>query len=359
MEKALTLNLKNRKIFIGEGHPCFIVAELSANHGGDLAKAQAIIKSAAKAGADAIKLQTYLPSTMTLDCDNEYFKVKSETGPKEWNKTLYQLYEEAYTPWEWHKELQDLTESLGMVFFSTPFDSTAVDFLETLDVPLYKIASYELTDLPLLKKVAQTKKPVILSVGFGTLEEVTVAVDTLQSNGATEIALLYCVTNYSKNPDEEHTNLSTMHDLKRKFNVVIGFSDNTGGIDIPLQAVHMGASIIEKHVIAEGDTTALDSNFSLDPNELKSFVEKVRKSEVISGKPFYGLRNQNEAYFKNFRRSLFAAKDIAPGEELTAENIRVIRPAFGLQPKFYNSVIGKKAVTGIRKGTPLNWGLFE
>jgi pseudaminic acid synthase len=345
---------------VGRGFPALIIAELSANHGQDLEKAEAIIRQAANAGADAIKLQTYLPSTMTIDCDNEYFQVQGSTGPADWkNQNLYRLYEKAYTPWDWHPRLQKLTHELGMIFFSTPFDSSAVDFLEGMNVPLYKVASYELTDIPLLKKVAATKKPVIISIGFGTLDEVTVAIDTLRKSGSEQIAVLHCVTNYSKEPDLEHTNLSTMLDLALRFNVVVGFSDNTGGIDIPLQAVMMGASIIEKHVIvAEGDRV-LDAEFSLGPNEFNRFIETVRRAELIAGKPNYGIRNESENYFKTFRRSIFAVRDIKKGETFNSSNIRVIRPSFGLEPRFYDTVIGKRAVCDISVGTPLTWGFIE
>ena len=346
--------------WIGENCPCFIVAELSANHGQDLNKAKEIIRQSAAAGADAIKLQTYLPSTMTLDCDNEHFLVAGETGPDDWkNKTLYQLYQQAYTPWEWHPILQKLTEELGMIFFSTPFDATAVDFLESLNVPLYKIASYELTDVLLLEKVAKTKKPVIISIGFGDLDEVTMALETLRRHGAKDIAILHCVTNYSKEPDLKHTNLSTIRDLEKRFGTVTGFSDNTGGIEIPLQAVMVGAAVIEKHIIVREGDKSLDAKFSLEPNEFKLLVTKVREFETAYGKPVYGPRNQNENYFKNFRRSIFASCDIKKGERLTAKNMRVVRPSHGLAPRYWDQVVNKKAVVDIKMGTPMTWEGFE
>lgn len=345
---------------IGSGYPCFIVAEVSANHGQDLKKAEEIIRRAAAAGADAIKLQTYLPSTMTIDCDAEPFLVQGEVGPGEWkNQTLYELYKKAYTPWEWHPGLQKLTEDLGMVFFSTPFDETAVDFLEKLDVPLYKIASYELTDIPLLKRVAKTGKPVIFSTGFGNLDEVTEAAQTLREHGVKQIAILHCVTHYSKDPDEGHTNLSTMRDLARRFDVVVGFSDNTGGIEVPLQAVHMGAAIIEKHVVVEEGDQVLDGAFSLGPKELKSFVDAVRRSEKISGRPSYGPQSENEKYFQRFRRSVFAIEDIRKGEVLSSRNTRVIRPANGLAPRYFEEVIGRRAAADVPRGTPLTWEHLE
>lgn len=355
MVKFLSFDSELGKISIGNGFPCFVVAEMSANHNGNLQQARSIIHGAASSGANAIKLQTYLPSTMTIDCDNEYFKVQSKTGPQDWNKSLYTLYQSAYTPWEWHKELKELTESLGMIFFSTPFDPTSVDFLEDLNVPLYKVASYELTDLPLLKKIASTKKPIILSTGFASLEEITQAVQTLRDSNVEELALLYCVTNYSDNPDYETTNLSTIQDLAKRFNVVVGFSDNTGGIDIPLQAVNCGASILEKHIKLDEDFEATDASFSISLTDFRELVLKIRQQESVFGEPFYGVRNENEAYFRNFRRSIFIIRDMVKGEIFTDENIRVIRPAYGLEPKHYEEILGKKAKFDIPRGTPLDW----
>ena len=359
MAKFMSFDSKLGKISIGNDFPCFVVAEMSANHNGNLQKARSIIYGAASAGANAIKLQTYLPETMTIDCEKEYFKVQSKTGPQGWNQSLYNLYQSAHTPWEWHRELKDLTESLGMIFFSTPFDSTAVDFLEDLHVPLYKVASYELTDLPLLKKVASTNKPIILSTGFASLSEVTEAVQTLRQSNVEQIALLYCVTNYSDNPDYNATNLSTIQDLAARFDVVVGFSDNTGGIEIPLQAVNCGASILEKHIKLDEDFEATDSSFSISLTDFKELVLKIRRGEAIFGEPFYGIRNENEEYFRNFRRSIFIVRDIEKGEIFTQDNIRVIRPAFGLEPKHFEEILGKKAAVDITRGTPLDWKHLE
>jgi len=355
MAKFLSFDSKLGKISIGNGFPCFVVAEMSANHNGNLKRARSIIHGAASAGANAIKLQTYLPSTMTIDCEKDYFKVQSKTGPQDWNKSLYSLYQSAHTPWEWHKELKELTESLGMIFFSTPFDSTSVDFLEALNVPLYKVASYELTDLPLLKKIASTKKPIILSTGFASLEEISEAMQTLRDSNVEQIALLYCVTNYSDNPDFKTTNLSTIQDLASRFNVVVGFSDNTGGIDIPLQAVDCGASILEKHIKLDEDFEATDASFSISMTDFGNLVMKIRQQELIFGEPFYGVRNENEAYFRNFRRSIFIVRDIQEGEIFTEDNIRVIRPAYGLEPKHYEVILGKISKVDISRGTPLDW----
>jgi pseudaminic acid synthase len=343
---------------IGLGHPAFVIAEVSANHQQDYEKAEAIIRISAEAGADAIKLQTYTPETMTIDCDSELFMVKSDNS-KNWNTKLFDLYKKAYTPLEWHAPLKEITENLGMVFFSTPFDSSAVDLLTELNVELFKVASYELTDIPLLKKIAQTGRPVILSVGFGSLEEITEAIDTLRANGSKNIVVLHCVTNYSQQPDIGHSNLSTMLDLANRFNVAYGFSDNSGGIEIPLQAVMMGACMLEKHVIAKKGDGGLDSHFSICGEELKELVTAVRQAELIYGRPNYGPRNENEAYFKKFRRSLFVVEDIKKGEIVSVNNVRVIRPEGGLAPKFFDAVIGKKATVNIDRGTPLDWSLLD
>lgn len=356
---SFTINTPKGLRKIGYGYPVFVIAEVSANHQQDYKKAEEIIHASFEAGADAIKLQTYTPNSMTIDSDKSHFMVKSKNS-QNWNKKLYDLYLEAYTPLEWHAPLKTLTEKLGMVFFSTPFDNSAVDFLTKMNVEIFKIASYELTDIPLLKKVAKTGKPVIISVGFGDLNEVEEAIDTLRSSGAKNISILYCVTNYSEQPSIEDSNLSTMLDIAERFNVVCGFSDNTGGIDVPIQAVIMGASIVEKHVIANKGDGGLDSHFSVSGDELKKFVAAARKAELIKGKPTYGPRNENEAYFKKFRRSLFVVKNVKKGEVLSMENVRVIRPeGGGLAPKFLDQVVGKKVVVDIERGTPLKWSDIE
>lgn len=333
---------------------------MSANHGQSFERASRIVRSAAEAGADAIKLQTYLPSTMTIDCDSAAFLVGGEITPAAWKgRTLFSLYESAYTPWEWHEPLRDLAHSLGLVFFSTPFDATAVDFLEGLDVPLYKIASYELTDLPLLACIARTGKPVVASVGFGTLAEVSRAVATLRDNGSSDVALLHCVTSYGAAPREEAIRLRTIEDLRRRFGVVAGFSDNMPGIDVPLQAAIMGASIIEKHVVAGDGAAVIDASFSLSPDELREMVSRIRRAERIAGSPSYGPQNDTERYFVRFRRSIFVVRDVSKGDVLTEDNVRVIRPSDGLDPAHWSEVLGRRAATDIRRGTPLDWSLVE
>ncbi|MBI2145803.1 pseudaminic acid synthase [Candidatus Woesearchaeota archaeon] len=354
-----TIRTPSGERIIGSGHPAFIIAEMSSNHGQNFDTAVEIIKAAAKAGADAIKLQTYTPDTMTINCNTEHFIVGGKETPEGWKgQTLYELYQKAYTPWEWHVPLQKIAEELGLVFFSTPFDETAVDFLESLNVPIYKIASYEVTHLPLLKKVAHTGKPVIMSVGFATLDEIGLAVRILRENGTKDIALLHCVTAYSNEPNPENINLITMPDIQSRFNVVVGFSDNNHGIEIPLQAVLMGGSIIEKHMVLDTSKKTLDADFSINPYEFKNLVAAVRKSEKIQGVVKYGTQSSTEEHNKQYRRSIFAVCDIAKGEYFTEDNVKVIRPAAGLEPKYYEIILSKKSNQAISQGTPLGWDLL-
>lgn len=345
---------------IGPGQPCFIIAEMSANHQQNFEKAVSIIHAAAKAGADAIKLQTYTPEGMTIDCDKEWFHAGGQGNPALWSKeTLFTIYQKAHTPREWHPQLKKIAESLGLVFFSTPFDPSAVDFLEQLDIPLYKIASYEVTDIPLLKRVAQTKKPIILSVGFASREEIDLAVATLRQGGSKDIALLHCVTAYSRKPNESEINLQTILEFRDRYGVVVGFSDNNAGQDIPLQAAAMGASIIEKHVVASDQETTFDADFSLDPEELANLVTAIRRQETIRGVINYGVQGKAEEHNLRYRKSIFVVKDIGKGEPFTAENIRVIRPSFGLPSKYLPQILGKKAAIDIERGTPLSFDHVE
>lgn len=348
-------NIRIKKRIIGEGYPCFIVAELSGNHHQKFDEAVALIKAAAKAGADAVKLQTYTPDTMTLDSRKHWFIVGGKNNPGEWKgKTLYKLYKKAYTPWEWQPKLKKMAEGLGLILFSTPFDKTAVDFLEKISVPCYKISSYEVTDIPLIKRVAQTRKPVILSVGFANLTEIKQAVESLRKNGCLQIALLHCVTAYSGAPDLERMNLQTINDLKTRFGVVSGFSDNNAGIEVPLYSVAMGASIVEKHFILDRGKGGPDAQFSIEPVELAQLVKTIRNFEKAKGKVHYGPADFKERYNKRFRRSIFVVADIKKGDVFTASNIRVIRPEFGLSPSMLEEVIGKQATKDIKRGTPLN-----
>ena len=348
---------------IGPGEPCFIIAEVSANHNQSYDKAVEIVKAAAYAGVDAVKIQTYTPDMMTIDSDKRYFMIGDMIGsadnPDTWKRmSLYKLYQKAFTPLEWHKDLKKLTEDLGMVFFSTPYEETGVDFLKTIGVPIYKIASYETTHIPFLKHVAQTGKPVIMSVGFSTLEEIELAVKTLRENGTKDIILLHCTTAYSKIPKPEDANLNTMFDLQKRFGVITGFSDNNAGIEIPLQAVMMGASVVEKHFIASLHDKALDGDFSVGPEEMKKFVHAVRQVEKVRGGVKYGFKNESEKNNAKYQRSIFITQNIKAGEKLTKDNMRIIRPNLGLQPKYYEEVLGRVVKVDIERGEPLTWNVL-
>ena len=353
----MEIKIGNR--FVGPGHPCFIVAEVSANHNQSFDRAVDIIKAAASAGADAVKLQTYTPDTMTISSDKGWFLVDSQDSPGSWKgRTLYELYKTAYTPWEWQPRLKKIADDLGLILFSTPFDETAVDFLKKMNVPCYKIASYEATDVPLLKKIASTGKPVIISVGFASLGEVREAVDTLREGGTREIIVLHCVTAYSDKPRYEDMNLRTIADIRERFGVISGFSDNNAGIEIPIMAVLAGASVLEKHFTLRRSDGGPDSRFSLEPDEMKEMVEKIRQAEKTLGAVHYGPISEAEEYNKRFRRSIFAVKDIKEGEILTRDNVRVIRPAFGLPPRDFDKVLTKSAKIDIDRGTPLSWDMI-
>lgn len=355
--KIPTIKISGR--IIGEGQPCFIVAELSGNHHQKYKEAVKLIEAAAKAGAGAVKLQTYTPDTLTINSNRSWFLVDSSDTPNAWNKrTLYGLYGEAYTPWEWQLKLKKIAESLGLIFFSTPFDETAVDFLEKMRVPCYKIASYEANHIPLLKRVAKTGKPVIISVGFSSKEDVDYSIRTLRENGAGAIAVLHCVTAYSDSPKLEDINLRTIADLRENFGVVSGFSDNNAGIEIPATAAIMGASIIEKHVTLRRSVGGPDARFSIEPQELKQLVDAIRRAERAAGKVKYGPASAAERYMgRKFSQSVFVVHPIKKGEIFTSVNIRCIRPGDGLLPKFYEEVLGKVARLDIEEGTPLSWRL--
>lgn len=348
------------KRWVREGDPCFIVAEMSANHCQSYQKAISIIKAAKTAGADAIKLQTYTADTLTINSDKKWFQVSGKKNPKNWHKkTFYDLYKQAYMPWNWQPKLQKLAHKLGLIFFSTPFDTTAVDFLETLKVPCYKIASYECIDIPLLKKIAKTKKPVIMSVGYATLPEIELSVATLRKYGTKDLAILHCLSSYQKDGKAAYTNMRTMLDIAKKFNCVAGFSDNMGGTGIPSLAASMGAAIIEKHFIDKHTAKAFDDQFSLDTNEFKKMVDKIRWQEQVMGKVKYGPQTPEEKYNLQFRRSLFVVANIKKGEKFTAKNIRSIRPGNGLAPKHFYEIIGKVSTKDIETGTPSSWKLIK
>ena len=327
----------------------YIVAELSANHNGSLDRAIETIRAVAETGADAVKLQTYTADTLTIDCDNEYFKIRGGTV---WDgRTLYDLYKEAYTPWEWHAELQQVAVECGLDFFSTPFDESAVDFLEGLNVPVHKVASFELVDIQLLKKIGRTGKPVIMSTGMASLEEISEAMEALRSNGCSEITLLKCTSSYPAEPKD--ANLLTIPDLKEQFGCRVGLSDHTLGIVVPVAAVVLGATVIEKHLTLSRSDGGADSGFSLEPDEFREMVDAVRIVEKSLGKVHYGGSDGDEKS-KVFRRSLFVVRDMKAGEKFTPENVRSIRPGQGLMPKHLERVLNCQASCDLKRGTPLS-----
>lgn len=343
------IEIAERKV--GPGFPTYIVAEMSANHRQDLGEACRIVRAARECGADAIKLQTYRPDTVTIDCDYDYFRIKGTIWE---GQNLYRLYQEAYTPWEWQPQLKELAESLGMQFFSTPFDATAVDFLQRMEVPAYKIASFELVDLPLLRCVARTGKPVILSTGMATLGEIDEAVSTLRAAGAGQIALLKCTSAYPAPPEE--MNLRTITHLGDTFQVPVGLSDHTLGIAVPTAAVALGACIIEKHFTWSRAIPGPDSAFSLEPHEFKEMVNAIRTTEKALGQIHYGV-NEHEAMSRVFRRSLFVVQNMKAGERFTPDNVRSIRPGYGLHTRYLRTILGSFANQDIKRGTPLSWDL--
>lgn len=329
--------------------PTCIIAEVSANHNQDVERAEAIIRAAAACGADAVKLQTYTADTMTISCDNKQFRIKGTLWE---GRTLHDLYQEAYTPWEWHPRLMGLAEELGMSCFSTPFDASAVDFLEGLNVPCYKVASFEVVDISLLKTIAATDKPVIMSTGMATLAEITEAVTTLRENGTKELALLKCTSAYPAPPEE--ANLRTIPHLAQTFNCAAGLSDHTMGSAVAIAAVALGACIVEKHFTVSRADGGLDSAFSMEPEEFAQMVKDIRAAEKSLGHVNYSL-TEKEKESVVFRRSLFVVKDIRVGEPFTQENVRCIRPGYGLHPRYYDEILNKKSTQNITAGTPLTW----
>lgn len=339
---------------IGGVNPCFIIAELSANHNGSLEVAIETIKAAKKAGADAVKLQTYTPDTLTIDCDKSYFKIDKGTL---WDgKTLYELYGEAYTPWEWHKELFEIAKNEGLVCFSSPFDFSAVDFLENLNVPAYKIASFEIQDIPLIAYVASKGKPIIISTGIAEEYDIKLAVDTCRKAGNKNIVLLKCTSSYPA--PLELANLNTIPDLKQRFGVEVGFSDHTYGFLAPAVATTLGAKVIEKHFILDKSIGGPDADFSLDVKEFSEMVNMVRDTEKLLGTVSYEI-SEKVKNNRQFARSLFVVKDVKAGESVTSENIRSIRPGFGLHPKYYNDILGSKFSEDVAKGEPLNFKMIK
>lgn len=329
---------------------CYIIAEISANHNGSLDTALEMVRIASESGADAVKIQTYTADTLTIECDNEYFRI---SGGTLWDgMTLHKLYQQAYTPWEWHEAIFAEAKRIGIDCFSTPFDETAVDFLEQFDPPFHKIASFELVHHSLLRKVAQTGRPIILSTGMATLNEIAQAVEVIRSNGCKDLSLLKCTSSYPAPPEE--ANLARIRHMAETFQCKAGLSDHTLGIAVPIAAVALGASIIEKHFCRSRSEPGPDSAFSLEPGEFRCMVDSVRIAEKAVGSVTYE-RTENERRGLKFRRSLFVVKDVKKGEIFTSENIRSIRPGHGLPPGNFEHVIGRSAKSHLNRGKPLSW----
>jgi len=344
------VRIGNREI--GPGNPTYVIAEISGNHNQVLEQAIRMARAARECGADAVKLQTYTPDTMTIRSDRAEFRVGGGTL---WDgRTLYDLYSEAYTPWDWQPELKRVADEIGIQLFSTPFDASAVSFLDEMGVPAYKVASFELVDLPLIDKIARTGKPLIMSTGMATLAEIDEAVETARQAGATEIALLKCTSGYPASPEEMH--LRTIPHLAEAFQLPVGLSDHSLGIAVPVAAVALGACIIEKHFTLSRAVPGPDSAFSLEPHEFKAMVDAVRTAERALGRVHYGV-SEDEAASQAFRRSLYVVKDIRAGEPFTDETVRSIRPANGLPPKHLGSILEQRAACDIAAGTPLTWDL--
>jgi pseudaminic acid synthase len=340
---------------IGLDCPPFVIAEMSGNHNQSLERALEIVEAAAASGAHALKLQTYTPDTMTLNIDSDEFHIDD---PKSlWAGTsLYKLYEQAHTPWEWHAPIFERARALGMLAFSTPFDETAVDFLESLDVPAYKVASFENTDLPLIRRVAATGKPVIISTGMATVAEIDEAVRAAREAGCTQLVLLKCTSSYPASP--ENTNVRTVAHMRELFDCEVGLSDHTMGIGAAVTAVALGASVVEKHFTLRRADGGVDSAFSLEPEEMKALVVETERAWQSLGRVAYGPTQQERAS-SIFRRSLYVVRDIPAGEALSAGNVRAIRPGLGLSPKYLDQVLGTVARQPLKRGTPLSWDLLK
>lgn len=341
------MQIKGRKI--GGDAPVYIIAEMSANHAGSIENAKKIIHAAKAAGADCIKIQTYTPDTLTIDCDNQYFQIGDGTWGGE---NLYQLYGKAYTPWEWQAELKEEADKIGLDFFSTPFDKSSVDFLEEIGVEFYKIASFEMVDIPLIKYIASKGKPIIMSTGMSNLGEIEEAVEAVRSQGNNDFALLRCASAYPAITDE--MNLLTMKNMAETFQVPVGLSDHSMGSVGAVTAVALGAKIIEKHFCLDRSIENPDASFSMNPDEFAQMVRDIRQAEKAIGQVRYGMSNQEKSNMV-FRRSIFCVKDIKKGETLTEENIRIIRPGYGLKPKYYEEILGQVALCDIERGTPMKF----
>ncbi|WP_246608434.1 pseudaminic acid synthase [Paenibacillus agaridevorans] len=342
----------NRKI--GANHPPFIIAEMSGNHNQSLEQALEIVEAAAQAGAHALKIQTYTADTMTINSDNPDFYIEDQNSLWK-NRTLYDLYDEAHTPWGWHKAIFDRCKELGMIGFSTPFDETAVDFLESLGVECYKIASFENTDVALLRKVASTGKPMIVSTGMASIAELDELVRTVREAGGNDLVLLKCTSSYPASP--ENSNIRTIPHMQQLFDVQIGLSDHTLGIGVAVASVAMGATVIEKHFTLNRADGGVDAEFSLEPAEMRSLVEETERAWQGLGTIFYGATEREMGSLK-FRRSLYVVKDMKVGEVLKADNLRAIRPGYGLSPKHLELLLGQKVRKDVSKGTPASYDII-
>ena len=353
MDKKNSMEIRIKGRPVGKGHPAYIIAEMSGNHAGSMERAKEIIRAAKESGADCIKIQTYTPDTLTIDCHNEYFQVQNGTWEGE---NLYSLYGKAYTPWEWQQELKEEADRVGIDFLSTPFDKTSVDFLENMGLEFYKIASFEMIDLPLLRYVASKGKPIIMSTGMASLEEIKEAVEAVREAGNQQLVLLKCSSVYPADPAD--MNLSTIRDMMERFQIPIGLSDHSLGSMSAVTAVALGASVIEKHFCLSREIENPDASFSMTPQEFAAMVQDIRKVEAALGTPAYGVSKQEESSMV-FRRSIFAVKDIAKGEPLTEENIRIIRPGYGIKPKYITDILGMKTDCDIKRGTPIRFDKIE
>ena len=345
------VKIKDR--LIGDGYPAYIIAEMSGNHAGSIERAKEIIRAAKDAGADCIKIQTYTPDTLTIDCHNEYFTVENGTWEGE---NLYSLYGKAYTPWEWQKELKEEADRIGIDFFSTPFDKTSVDFLEEMGVEFYKIASFEMIDLPLLEYVASKGKPIIMSTGMSSLEEIKEAVETIYHTGNDQLILMKCSSAYPAIPADMH--LKTIVDMKERFQIPVGLSDHSMGSMSATLAVALGGNVIEKHFCLGREIENPDASFSMTPQEFAQMVRDIRNAEAAIGIPSYGVSHQEESSMV-FRRSVFVVKDMEAGEAFTEENTRIIRPGYGVKPKYFKDILGLTACQDIKRGTPFAFDLTE
>lgn len=346
-----SFEINGRKV--GKGYPAYIIAEMSANHAQSLERAKEIIHAAKACGADCIKIQTYTPDTLTIDCHNQYFEVKNGTWEGE---NLYSLYGKAYTPWEWQQELKEEADKVGIDFLSTPFDETAVDFLENIGCSFYKVASFEMIHLPLLKYIASKGKPIIMSTGMGSKEEIREAVEAVYETGNRQLAILKCTSAYPA--EAKDMNLRTLQDMEARFDTVVGLSDHSLGYDAAVAAVALGGCIIEKHFCLSREIKNPDSSFSMTPEEFGLMVQKIRYYEQMMGTPTYGISSQEESSVV-FRRSIFAVSDMKKGDIFTKENIRIIRPGYGIKPKYITDILGQKADRDIAYGTPMSFDMLE